>query len=108
MPLSALRYADGPFGEDHHRLKFFMPPDVLRQEVSPPSKEDTPLIEYQRGHIYFRRNASAMRHRRSVAPYRSPLVAFEVLWLSRRVSDVCLRHADLRKPINSVAVMKAT
>jgi hypothetical protein len=66
------------------------------------------LIDYQRGQICFGRNASAMRHRRSVEPYRSPLVAFVPLWLSHNVRDVFLNHADLKKPINSTAIMKAT
>jgi hypothetical protein len=49
-----------------------------------------------------------MGHRRSVNLYCSPLVAFEVLWLSRSVRDVFLKHADLRERINSAAIMKAT
>jgi hypothetical protein len=48
MPLSALRYADGLFGEDHHPLKLFIPLELLQREVSPPSEEDVPLIEHQR------------------------------------------------------------
>jgi hypothetical protein len=108
MPLSALRYADGLFGEDHHPLKLFMPLEVLRQEVSPPSEEDTPLIEHQRGQICCRCTTSAIGHRHSVKLYSSPPVAFEVLWLFVNVRDVCLKHADLREPINSAVIMKAT
>jgi hypothetical protein len=107
MPLSALRYADGPFGESQHPLKLCIPLASLRQEVSPPSEEDAPLIGRPRAQICFRRTTSAMRHCRSVEPYCSPPVAFEVLWLSRSVRDVFLRHTDLMEPINSVAIMKA-
>jgi hypothetical protein len=80
MPLSAHRYADGLFGEDHHPLKLFIPLEVLRQEVSPLAEEDVPLIEHQRGQFRFRRTSGAMGHRRSVEPYRSPL------WYSREPS----------------------
>jgi hypothetical protein len=80
MPLSALRYADGLFGEDHHPLKLFIPLEVLRQEVFPLAEEDVPLIEHQWGQFRFRRTSGAMGHRRSVEPYRSPL------WYSREPS----------------------
>ena len=80
---------------------------MLRQEISPPSEAYAPLIEHQRGQICFRRTTSAMGHCRSVAPYRSPLAAFEALWFSRHVRDVFLKHAYPREPINSTAIMKA-
>ena len=66
------------------------------------------MIEHQRGQICFRCPTSAIGHRRSVKLYRSPLVAFEVLWFFRRVRGVFLKPAHLKELINSTTIMKGT